>query len=99
MPELCLTLCCPQDLEEKLVDALLDVADQRVFTSTAIAAHGASNHRASNAEQVMGRSSWTQVQLLVSSDQLAALLDGLRPSFAGTPLRYWATPLAQAGEF
>ncbi|WP_439590552.1 DUF3240 family protein [Hydrogenophaga sp.] len=47
----------------------------------------------------MGRSSWTQVQLLVSSDQLATLLDGLRPSFAGTPLRYWVTPLAQAGEF
>jgi hypothetical protein len=46
----------------------------------------------------MGRSRSVQVQILVTEDELAQLLQTLRESFAGTGVRYWTLPLAAEGE-
>ena len=46
----------------------------------------------------MGRSRSVQVQIIVTEAEMAALLQALRTSFAGTGLRYWAMPLAALGE-
>lgn len=98
MPEYCLTLISPPDIEEKLLDTLLTTAGNEVFTSTPTFSHGTAQGRLSATEQVLGRSRAVQVQILLSTDEMNRLLQVLRESFAGTGLRYWVTPLAHEGE-
>jgi hypothetical protein len=88
----------PPEIEEKLLDTLLEVAGNEVFTSTPTFSHGTAHGRFNSTEQVMGRSRSVQVQILVKHDELDELLAALRAGFAGTGLRYWVTALAQAGE-
>lgn len=98
MPSLCLTLVSPPEIEEKLLDTLLEVAGDEVFTSTPTFSHGTAHGRLSGAEQVMGRSGSVQVQILLKTEELEPLLAALRAGFAGTGLRFWVTTLAQSGE-
>lgn len=98
MPSLCLTLVSPPAIEEKLLDTLLEVAGNEVFTSTPTFSHGTAHGRLDNTEQVLGRSRSIQVQILLTPEELEPLLAALRAGFAGTGLRFWVTPLAQSGE-
>lgn len=99
MADYCLTLICPPTVEEKLLDLLLANAGSEVFTSTHTHSHGAGQDRLSATEQVMGRSHAVQVNVLLTNDELAQLRELLQREFAGTGVRYWATPLAFDGEF
>lgn len=47
----------------------------------------------------MGRSRAVQVNVLLTNDELGQLRELLQRDFAGTGVRYWATPLAFNGEF
>ena len=98
MSELCLTLLCPPAVEEKLLDLLLMSPNATVFTSTATAAHGHDHENLDQMEQVLGRALATQVQVIIGADDNGALLDAIRQQFAGTGLRYWVTPVTEAGE-
>lgn len=95
----CLTLICPPTVEEKLLDALLAHAGSEVFTSTPAHSHGSGQQRLSATEQVMGRSKAVQVNVLLTTAELVPLLELLQRDFAGTGLRYWATPVTFEGEF
>ena len=97
MVELCLTLLCPPALEEKLLDLLLMSPEAAVFTSAPVAAHGLAFGRLSASEQVLGRAQATQVQVLLAETDKAALLQAVQTQFAGTGLRYWLTPVTEAG--
>lgn len=99
MAEFCLTLICPPTVEEKLLDTLLATAGSEVFTSTSTHSHGTAQGRLTAEEQVMGRSRAMQVQVLLTGAELDGLRETLRSDFAGTGLRYWATPVAVEGEF
>lgn len=99
MSELCLTLICSRDLEEKLLDMLLIDSAVTLFTSAATAAHGASVNRLSATEQVLGRALATQIQVIFTAENQEALLGRLRQQFAGTGLRYWISPILEHGEF
>jgi hypothetical protein len=96
--DLCLTVLCRPEIEEKLFDFLLlsPVVDR--FSSLAAAAHGHGVDEMDQAEQVLGRARATMVQVLMRDESKAALLDALRSEFGGTRLRYWITPVAEAGE-
>ena len=98
MTELCLYLLCPASLEEKLLDLLLMHPDLAVFTSTRTAAHGLAFGALSANEQVLGRALATQVQVLMAESQKDALLEALRRDFAGAGLRYWISPVMEAGD-
>lgn len=98
MPKLCLTLLCPAAVEEKLLDVLLEVAADGVFTNSPSASHGLAPTRLSSAEQVMGRSASVLLQVLLDEPALELLLALLRNQFRGTGLRYWAVPVALEGE-
>ncbi len=98
MSELCLVMVAPPEIEEKLLDVLLNAVGDEVFISTHSHSHGTAQGRLSSVEQVMGRSRCVQVQIIVTQAEMAALLELLRASFAGTGLRYWALPLAALGE-
>ena len=95
----CLTLICPPTVEEKLLDVLLANAGSDVFTSTPTHSHGSGQGRLSATEQVMGRSRAMQINVLLTTDALGQLRELLQRDFAGTGVRYWATPLAFEGEF
>ena len=98
MADYCLTLVCPPAVQEKLLDTLLTSAGSEVFTSTPTYSHGTAQDRLSATEQVMGRSSAVQVNVLLTQDEFASLRELLAREFAGTGLRWWASPLAFEGE-
>lgn len=99
MSELCLTILCPPNLEEKLLDMLLISPEVTLFTSASAAAHGASNHQLNATEQVLGRAFTTQIQVLFDDAHKEGLLNQIRQQFGGTTLRYWITPVLERGEF
>ncbi len=94
MTRCCLTLICPPSVEEKLLDALLDNAGNEIFTSTPTYSHGTAQGHLTAAEQVMGRSRAVQVNVLLTTEELDRLRALLRRDFAGTGLRYWASPVS-----
>ena len=98
MSELCLTLLCPPAIEEKLLDLLLMLPNATVFTSTPTAAHGLDHQHLDQMEQVLGRARATAIQVIIAAAAKAALLETLRRQFAGAGLRYWLTPVTEAGE-
>ena len=98
MTKFCLTLICPREIEEKLLDTLLTEVDDEVFTSTPTFSHGTAQGRLSSVEKVMGRSRSVQVQIVTTDKELASLIELLKLRFKGTGLRYWATGLLAEGE-
>lgn len=96
--ELCITLLCPRAVEEKLLDLLLMSPNMTVFTSTATSAHGLAHAALGQTEQVLGRAHAAKIQAIFSADEKMALLEVLHQQFAGAGLRYWVTPVIEAGE-
>jgi hypothetical protein len=98
MSDLCLTLLCPPGMEENLLDWLLMSPHAAVFTSAPTAAHGLAFGHLSATEQVLGRASAVQIQLIFPEKDKAHLIAHLKREFAGTGLRYWLMPVLEAGE-
>ena len=99
MADLCLTLLCPPAVEEKLLDLLLLSPHVSVFTSAPTSAHGLAVNGLSQTEQVLGRSFATQVQVIIGSAEKDALLAAIQAQLAGAGVRYWITPVTEAGDF
>lgn len=98
MSDLCITLLCPQAIEEKLLDLLLMLPNMTVFTSTATSAHGLTHEALGQMEQVLGRARAANIQAIFSETDKITLLEVLHQQFAGAGLRYWITPVMEAGE-
>lgn len=98
MSKYCLSLICPPEIEEKLLDTLLSHTGDEIFTSTPTFSHGTVHGRLSDIEKVMGRSRSVQVQIITTESELASLTELLLQRFKGTGLRYWATLLTHEGE-
>lgn len=98
MSDCCLTLLCPPGLEEKLLDLLLMSPDTAVFTSAKTAAHGLAFGQLSSTEQVLGRASATQIQVLLAEKDRESMLAAIRQGFAGVGVRYWITEVIEMGE-
>lgn len=98
MTDFCLTILCPSAVEEKLLDLLLMTANLKMFTSAPTAAHGLHTDSFSQSEQVLGRAFATQVQVLLTEEDKQALVENMHAQFAGAGLRYWLTPVIEAGE-
>lgn len=96
MTRTCLTLVCPPAVEEKLLDALLELVGHDSFATLRADFHGARGELAIE-EQVRGRSPVLQVQVLMDAAEADVLLDQLRPRFAGAGLRYWTSPVLTEG--
>lgn len=97
MADICLTLLCAPQVEEKVLDLLLVSPDVKLFTSTASAVHGLDHKQLDQTGQVLGRSRAIQIQAIADAGALQGLLDGLRGQLAGATLRYWVTPVAAMG--
>ena len=99
MADLCLSLICPPQVEEKLLDALLSTPEVEVFMSSPTFSHGTAQGRLTATEQVMGRSRSMQISVLLTKDSFDRLHQFLQHEFAGTGIRFWTTPVMTEGEF
>ncbi|HMU91217.1 MAG TPA: DUF3240 family protein [Pseudomonadales bacterium] len=98
MSELCLTLLCPPQIAEALLDLLLTWPQNLLFTSTPMAAHGLTVDVLDQSEQVMGRARAIAITVLLSDADKRTLLGTLHQQFAGSGLRYWLTAVTETGE-
>ena len=94
----CLTLLCSPAIEENVLDTLLMSPYASIFTSAPTAAHGLAFGALSATENVLGRASAVQIQLIFPENHSAQLLAQLKQQFAGAGLRYWLYPVSDAGE-
>jgi hypothetical protein len=97
MADICLTLLCTPQVEEKVLDLLLVSPDVKLLTSMPTAVHGLDHKQLDQSEQVLGRARATQIQAIADACAVQSLLDGLRGKLAGAALRYWVTPVAGMG--
>lgn len=97
MAEVCLTLICPPEAEEQLWDLLLLTNDAGIFTSNEVFGHGFHPSGLEIAEQVMGRTREVAFTLLLNPETAQTLLAELRAQLPRIGLRYWLTPVLEAG--
>jgi len=82
-------------LEEELIDYLLMLEEVEGFTSYAVHGHGM-QHGLSTAEQVTGKRKRIQYELLVETQDVAAILAGLTES-VGRDIVYWQQAVSNFG--
>lgn len=90
-----LVLNIPPALEDDLIDYLLSLESVRGFTSYEARGHG-SDLQLSIAEQVSGRQKRLQFELLIESEAIQSLLDGLS-SEVGKDIVYWQQLIENLG--
>lgn len=95
-----LTLSCPAEVEEELID-LLREHPQWVsgFTSLAAEGFGSGTKLHSAMEQVRGRSRRRLLQVVLSQTHVAALIDVLRTAIPSDEVAWWTTPVTGFGRF
>lgn len=92
------SLVCAAEVEEKLLDVLLLNFGDEIFISLPTFSHGTASGRMQPLEQVLGRSHSVCVQILLTLAETDTLQQLLRAEFAGTGIRYWASPILLEGE-
>jgi hypothetical protein len=92
-----LTLLAPPPLEDNLVDWLLNAPSIRGFSSQAASCHSSRAEAMSLNEQVAGRTRRIRFEAQLSADGLGETLEALRTDFRGSAIRYWVTPVLDAG--
>lgn len=97
MADICLTLLCAFELEERVLDTLLLTPELTIFTSAPTAVHGLAQDRLDEAEQVLGRAAAIQIQALVPAERGPELLESIKHEFRGARVRYWVTPVLASG--
>jgi len=98
MDKYCFSLVCTSAIEEKLLDALLLNFGDEVFASLPASSHGTTTGTLQPMEQVLGRSRSVLVQILLTPAESESLRQLLHTDFAGTGIRYWASPILLEGE-
>ena len=79
MSKVCLTLLCPPEVGEKLLDLLLLQPNARVFSSSARAAHGVAQEYLDAREQVLGWARTVEVRALIDSAEYYLGLEQFDP--------------------
>lgn len=90
-----LVMNLPPGLEEDLIDYLLSLDYVGGFTSYRAKGHGDHEHL-TLAEQVAGRRTRVQFEVLLESDRIADLTSGLA-SEVGKDITYWEQPILNMG--
>lgn len=98
MNDVCLYILCPPSVEENLLDLLLVMPDEVVFTRQIVAAHGVAFGELSQSEQVLGRASAVEIKVLCTQVLLDEIIGMLGQRFQAVGLRYWTLAIQEAGE-
>ena len=92
-----LTLLVPPEVRDDLTDWLLAFHHELTFTSQVVDHHGADPAALGTAEQVSGHQRRLRVEVQVSGDGVAPLLEELKREFPGAGWAYWVVPVQEAG--
>jgi hypothetical protein len=95
-----LTLSCPAEVEEELIDLLREHPEWvSGFTSLAAEGFGSGTRLHSAMEQVRGRSRRRLLQVVLAQDNVTALLDVLRAAIPSDEVAWWTVPVTGFGRF
>ena len=99
-PHVKLTLVCPPQTGEQIVEFLID-SDSIVsgFTTVSANGHGEDFSTASVAERVRGHVSRTWITLVLEHDLVGKLLSQLRAKYPSPHIVYWTEPVIEFGDF
>jgi Protein of unknown function (DUF3240) len=95
-----LTLSCPAEVEEELIDLLREHPEWvSGFTSLAAEGFGSGTTLHSAMEQVRGRSRRRLLQVVLSAVHVQPLTDVLRAALPSDEIAWWTTPVTGFGRF
>jgi hypothetical protein len=95
-----LTLSCPAEIEEELIDLLREHPEWvSGFTSLAAEGFGSGTKLHSAMEQVRGRSRRRLLQVVMAHENVASLLDVLRAAIPSDEVAWWTVPVNGFGRF
>jgi len=94
--EFLLRLNAPPGLEEDIIDLLLANPEIRGYQSYPIRGHGRIGAM-TVAEQVEGRRSRIQFEIVLDSELLDSTLQSLKTEFPTPDVIYWVLPIVQSG--
>lgn len=92
-----ITLNVAPTFEERIVDWLLECDVAPGFTSYSAYGHGARQEELSLAEQVSGRQRRIEFRIELPRGSLESFIAALAPSFAGTDLYFFVSPVLRSG--
>lgn len=93
-PLVCLILLIPTSVEDRVVDWLLERADERIeFSVHRVAARGPLVKLAGADERVQGFAERVEVKLILERELCLALVDSLRELLQGVDGGYWTLPV------
>jgi nitrogen regulatory protein PII len=96
----CLTIVLPKFFEEDVVDHLLEHPEWvSGFTTTDVNGHGHSVAYHATAEEVRGRASRVQVQIVMTQEHAQPLIAHLKERLHSAEIAYWLTPVIEFGRF
>ncbi len=95
-----LTLSCPAELEEELIDLLREHPEWvSGFTSLAAEGFGSGTRLHSAMEQVRGRSRRRLLQVVLAGANVPQLLAVLRAALPSDEVAWWTVPVTGFGRF
>jgi Protein of unknown function (DUF3240) len=95
-----LTLSCPAEVEEELIDVLREHPEWvSGFTSLAAEGFGSGTQLHSAMEQVRGRSRRRMLQVVLSQSNVQALVEVLRTAIPSDEVAWWTVPVTGFGRF
>lgn len=95
-----LTLSCPAEVEEELVDLLREHPEWvSGFTSLAAEGFGSGTTLHSAMEQVRGRSRRRLLQVVLSAASVEPLIEVLRTALPSDEIAWWTMPVSGFGRF
>ncbi|MCC6631790.1 MAG: DUF3240 family protein [Gammaproteobacteria bacterium] len=95
-----LTLSCPAEVEEELIDVLREHPEWvSGFTSLAAEGFGSGTSLHSAMEQVRGRSRRRLLQVVLHEANVLPLIDVLRAAIPSDEVAWWTMPVTGFGRF
>ena len=88
----------PPSLEEEFVDTLLDNPLVEGYQCYPASGHGQVGAM-SVTEQVAGRRSRVQFEIVLKAESVDAVLDGLKSALPISDIIYWLMPISASGRF
>ena len=93
-----LTLSCPDELAERLIDILLDTEIRMTgFTTVKVDGHGHDFASASVRERVRGRVARRLIVAVLPAEDVTALLSDIHQQIKNPHLFYWIEPVLAYG--
>jgi hypothetical protein len=90
-------LTCSPAIQDELIDWLLSRDDEIGITSCAVHGHSGNYGHLSIAEQVLGRQSRHQIQIILQQSRLDGFLSSLVADHGDIDLHYWVVPVLAEG--